>query len=249
MAPWTPTQLGSNLKAWYDATELVLSDTNAVATWPDLSGNSNDITEATNRPTYRTNIQNSLPVVRFDGTNDRLSKVGGITGISAQPLTFFFALDSNTAGRRLVNVGTTFAIGHEATNVFRMFAGTNLDYVASNTNWNVHVCVFNTTSSAGSLNGTLSSVATSGTNAASGDFSVGSSLTPSVFLNGDFGEIGVVNGAVSTADRQRIEGYLGWKWGVSLASGHPYELAAPTFDTKTGLRYRIADGLRQRTLR
>jgi hypothetical protein len=249
MALWTPDRLGSPLKAWYDATELVLSDTNAVATWPDLSGNSNDITEATNRPTYRTNIKNSLPVVRFDGSNDRLSKSGGITGIGAQPLTFFFALDSNTAGRRLFNVGTTFAIGHEATNVFRMFAGTNFDYVASNTNWNVHVCVFNGASSLGSLNGTASSLTNAGTNAASGDFSVGSSLSPSSFLSGDFGEIGVVNGALATADRLKVEGYLGHKWGITLASGHPYENNAPTTSGKTGLKFCISVGLRQRTLR
>jgi hypothetical protein len=247
MALWTPSLLGSPLKAWYDATELALSDTNAVATWADLSGNSNDITEATNRPTYRTNIQNSLPVVRFDGSNDRLSKTGGLTGITAQPLTFFFAVDSNTTARRLFNLGTNVALAHEVAG-FRMNAGASLDYAASATTFGVHVCVYNTTSSIGSRNGTASSVATVSTNNPNGNFSVGSDLGPGNFLNGDFGEIGVIAGAVSTENRQKLEGYLGHKWGVTLASGHPYELAAPTISNKTGLRYSISDGLRQRTL-
>ena len=35
---------------------------------------------------------------------------------------------------------------------------------------------------------------------------------------------------LSTDDRQRLEGYLAWKWGLqgSLPGGHPYESAAPT---------------------
>jgi hypothetical protein len=33
-----------------------------------------------------------------------------------------------------------------------------------------------------------------------------------------------VGGALSTTDRQKMEGYLAWKWGIqaSLAAGHPY---------------------------
>jgi hypothetical protein len=37
--------------------------------------------------------------------------------------------------------------------------------------------------------------------------------------------------ALSTTDRQKIEGYLAWKWGLqaSLPGGHPYFSAAPIF--------------------
>jgi len=36
--------------------------------------------------------------------------------------------------------------------------------------------------------------------------------------------------ALGTAPRQKIEGYLAWKWGLqsSLPPGHPYKTAAPT---------------------
>jgi hypothetical protein len=48
--------------------------------------------------------------------------------------------------------------------------------------------------------------------------------------NGDVAEIIVLPSALTTADRERIEGYLAWKWGLtsSLASNHPYKIAAPT---------------------
>ena len=40
----------------------------------------------------------------------------------------------------------------------------------------------------------------------------------------------ITGSSLSDADRQRIEGYLAHKWGLTgdLASGHPYKTAAPT---------------------
>ncbi len=52
---------------WLKADTLGLSDGTLVTTWPDASGFSNDFTGSTNRyPTFKTNIQNSLPGVDFE---------------------------------------------------------------------------------------------------------------------------------------------------------------------------------------
>jgi hypothetical protein len=78
VARWTestfsPIQI-SGLKLWLKADSLVLSDNDPVSTWSDSSGNANDVTAAGSaRPTYKTNIQNGLPAVRFDGTSDVLT--------------------------------------------------------------------------------------------------------------------------------------------------------------------------------
>ena len=42
-------------------------------------------------------------------------------------------------------------------------------------------------------------------------------------------EVIAVRGDISTEDRQRIEGYLAWQWGLqaNLPSGHPFKTAAP----------------------
>ena len=48
------------------------------------------------------------------------------------------------------------------------------------------------------------------------------------FFNGSMCEFMIFNTVLSTTDRQKIEGYLAWKWGITLPSGHPYISAAPT---------------------
>ncbi len=51
------------------------------------------------------------------------------------------------------------------------------------------------------------------------------------FLDCDayFAEILVFNSQITTTQRQQIEGYLAWKWGLvsSLPSTHPYKLFPP----------------------
>ena len=53
--------------------------------------------------------------------------------------------------------------------------------------------------------------------------------------NGNVNEILIYNSVLSTADRQKVEGYLAWKWGIqtSLPSNHPYYSAPPSTTTTT----------------
>lgn len=50
------------------------------------------------------------------------------------------------------------------------------------------------------------------------------------YHNGKIGEIVVVASDISTADREKLEGYLAHKWGLqaNLPSGHPYKTTPPT---------------------
>ncbi len=43
-------------------------------------------------------------------------------------------------------------------------------------------------------------------------------------------EIIIIDDEVDTDTRQKIEGYLAWKWGLEgdLAGDHPYKRSAPT---------------------
>lgn len=61
--------------AWWRADDLALSNNDPVASWADASGNGFTMAQATsgNRPTFKTSILGSMPVVRFDGSNDRMS--------------------------------------------------------------------------------------------------------------------------------------------------------------------------------
>ena len=78
-----PSQI-SGLKLWLKADSLSLSDGDAVGTWADQSGNANDATQTTavNKPSFKTNIVNSKPVIRFDGVNDYFSLPDFCSGFS-----------------------------------------------------------------------------------------------------------------------------------------------------------------------
>ncbi len=51
---------------------------------------------------------------------------------------------------------------------------------------------------------------------------------------GAFAEIVFLTGTTNDIDRQKMEGYLAWKWGLQgqLPAGHPYKDAAPTVKDK-----------------
>ena len=50
------------------------------------------------------------------------------------------------------------------------------------------------------------------------------------WANAHIGEVIVCNADLSTEDRQKLEGYLAWKWGLesNLPVGHPYKTTPPT---------------------
>jgi hypothetical protein len=49
------------------------------------------------------------------------------------------------------------------------------------------------------------------------------------YLNGSISEIVIYNRVLTTLERQKVEGYLAWKWSIEaqLPEGHPYKSAAP----------------------
>jgi autotransporter-associated beta strand protein len=54
--------------------------------------------------------------------------------------------------------------------------------------------------------------------------------TAGSYLNGKIAEIVVASTNLPTSDRQKLEGYLAWKWGMeaNLPADHPYKSAAPS---------------------
>lgn len=64
----------SGLALWLRADSINLSDGDAVNFWADQSGLGRHMEQATaaQRPTFRANVINNLPVVQFDGSDDRL---------------------------------------------------------------------------------------------------------------------------------------------------------------------------------
>lgn len=112
------------------------------------------------------------------------------------------------------------------------------DTTDQSNNWIFAVAVFDYANAAAylSVNGTLTSnlsFQTAGTvtaaNASSqglGHNGIGSTGSAAY---GDYGEALITRSAAGTGDRQKLEGYLAWQWGLeaNLPSGHPYKSAPP----------------------
>lgn len=97
--PWTIGELGASLLARFDASASVYSDDSSTAATnndhvyriADESGNGfhGDQSDSAKQPTFLTNMQNGLPVVRFDNADDAListltkGSVGGSMWVAA----------------------------------------------------------------------------------------------------------------------------------------------------------------------
>jgi hypothetical protein len=83
---------------WQDtgATSAITADGQTVKRVNDLSGNSNNVTEATNGPLYKTD--GSKHWLLFDGSNDVLAKASSNIGASVTAITIFIAWEYTTPG-------------------------------------------------------------------------------------------------------------------------------------------------------
>ena len=231
---FTPHEV-AGLRLWLKADALAgLGDGDPVSTWPDASGGGNDATgSGAGRPAFRTNVLAGAPVLRFDGADDRLALPNLLAGASAA--TAFFvsklsldppALPSRT-GPPLGNFGNngSFADHYPYTDgvIYHDFGSTTRktvgDPAASLASW--HVGVFR--SAAGDwrawLNGALlfsTSTNTAGFGAAPLLGRAEGTGGPYHF-DGDLAEVVVYDAALSDGDRQRVERYLGGKYGIAVA--------------------------------
>lgn len=81
---------------WYRADAEAYADLALVDTLRDQSENGNDATAAgTARPTFRTNILNGKPVIRFNGTTNVLKKIA-VNAMSATEFTYYIVVGNVT---------------------------------------------------------------------------------------------------------------------------------------------------------
>jgi len=104
----------TGLVLWLKADAITgLSNNDSLTTWEDSSSSNNDVTEATNKPLYKTGGLNSRPYVYFDGTNDLLTKAsptGLPSGANARTV-FIVAQD-----RGIANYHPMYAYGDASSN-------------------------------------------------------------------------------------------------------------------------------------
>jgi hypothetical protein len=242
-----------------DAASITLNGS-TVSQWDDKSGNARHVSQATavNQPNYTASGLNGKPVITFDGTNDALinASAGLMRAVSGATAVMVMSRAANlAAGSDLLWIGTSagnarlvmstrvglaapgegFTSGGRrlSTNSFQTvtgFAYTSNPIIAAArhdyANANLEIWQDGTA-------GASRVYQTAGvTDNNAGPLSVGAGNVAGTGapLNGYIAEITLVHSALSTTDRQKLEGYLAWKWGLeaNLPAGHPYKTTPPT---------------------
>jgi hypothetical protein len=252
---FTPT-LFPGLQLWLDATQIAgYTNGQAMTSWVDKSVNAYANT-GSNGPTYQTNALNSLPTVRFNGTS-QFFNFGNVINLQSTGISLFTVANIQTSGnlsliaKSVAGPGTgRWGLIRDAGNMIFLLntnATTfNIGYSDSATGTRLLEALWDRTTITNYSNAVLR--ASDGTATEAGTLlntfplyvgaypnSAGTGPFPGYFMNGDIGETLVYNRALSTQDRQTVEGYLSWKWGLqgTLPTTHPYKYINPAVNYTT----------------
>jgi hypothetical protein len=235
---WTPASLGASLALWLDADDASTITLNAstVSQWNDKSGNARHASQASaaNQPLYSATGLNSKPTLSFDGLNDHLLASYSSVNFSGASIFVVARLNSTSsanAGLVTLSDGTNpdyltngilaWSSGYSGglpsgadSRYNNSFVGVNNQTLATNT-----IYTYSFISNSGIwIDGALRFAGDNGTSPIPNTLTgIGSRLS----LNGQatnfskslISDVIIINSIVSTTDRQKLEGYLAWKWG------------------------------------
>ena len=239
---FSPSSVGS-MMLWLDAadpTTFTYTTGSNVATWSDKSGRGfNASAPSGNNPVYNS----SLSRVQFNGTSTFMSNLSYSYNLSQRSM--FIVLEGVTNGNNAgvfpqlptpnsgSDGGSPTSLSLEASANGLRFYGNNGGYTqdvgVSALTKSIYENTMNGTAGSTYLNGSNNSNATANYTATTcSGYGIGarwqSGVRSTPYFNGYFHEIIVYSTALSLRDRQNVEGYLAWKWGLqsNLPSTHPY---------------------------
>jgi hypothetical protein len=252
---WLPTDLSSGLALWLDAsdTNTITMTNNAVSQWDDKSGNSRHVSQSnvSVRPTYNATGLNNLPTISStDSPSKFLVTNGNTSGFSGGANLWAFVtatMDSNTNSfGRLISYDQTTRVDWNQSDlaalILRAVSGNGIGSYRNSANRSfvtaslatpmVFGTVYDGTNNISYLNGTAGN-----SSASTGNFSSSPRITILTYgasptsnsWRGNCSEIIIGDTALSSNDRQKIEGYLAHKWGLTanLPANHPYKSSPP----------------------
>jgi hypothetical protein len=242
-----PGAVTNNLQLWLKANDGPSCDTDGcnVADWTDRSTNLNDLAQGNIgfRPVFKNNLADNVnynPVIDFDGIDDFLIDVTGVLGnntynnlniysvVITDAISASFFFEEPCSPRRISmhipwvdnnfywDAGDAFTNYRLATN---WSSSINVPYLWSN--------LFSTTSGI-TLPGTAQAIRRNGLNLATDNtaspftgtnaaFFFGKSATGNPF-NSRVAEFALYAGPVDPVEHQKIESYLGIKYGITLSN-------------------------------
>jgi len=250
-ASWTPAELKDGVELWLDAADastITKDGSNMVSQWNDKSGNDRHVSQSGSpKPTYVETGFNggtmpSLQFVEGDGAHAGNSLTLSGLSLPASEWAVFAVVDDQSNDNEQMLFAAP-AGGFDEHRVWLDLRGPSIRSDSGNGGSS------NATHVAGEqqlyfvLSGTSSEVLRDGTQVAGNNgtyvnrpiikFSVGArGETGHAGMNGDIAEFILLSYVPSTDDREMLEGYLAWKWGLedALPGDHTYKTAAPWAD-------------------
>ena len=252
---FSPTSI-TGCKGWFDAsdsTTLTLSAGN-VTQWNDKSGTGNNLIPWSGQAnaTVSSAYQNGLNVLNFSGNSLYRSPAG--SAVYPQDVYIIVAMKSLTVHNDVLGMGDTstdnfnsLALGENVTKRWQNGSsyGARLIYSPTDETSTSFLLIQWSIANNNFLlrrNGTQlvqsASYTYSFNSPSTSIFQIGyrhANVTGTANFNGYIGEMLVYNSQLGTTDRQNVEGYLAWKWGIqaSLPGGHPYASVSPNAITSS----------------
>lgn len=211
---FTPADLANIAYRW-KASDLSLSDNDPVATWADSIGSA-DLTEATNRPTYKANSGD--PYVEFDGSNDKLTAtIASLTDFVAVFVCEWVTnsgsprmLDTTGNGIRVMTFGTaSLLLVPQGGTVFVAMPAAPTGFFASRASRIGTAGVI-------TVNGTVSSPDTVDATAVGTTLYVGCDNASGNFCNVRIKELFIMNGDFEEFELSWLRQYIDEEYGLTL---------------------------------
>ena len=254
LPPFLPTSV-PGLTAWFDGSDPAGTGTPpsngaTISTWVDKSGSSHNAVAGVG-PTFAAASLNGLGTITFNGSSTYLYASGLTVPTNTHSL---FAVHNPVGTNATTQGGDTGILRAQETIGYIVFPyaynGSVYGYTTSYISgyfgfgfqndtagaWNLYETVVGSSAviqyqygTVVTSNSGLTITATTSDNFTVGSYSSGGA-SQQQFYYGSMAEVLVFNVELSTVNRQKIEGYLAWKWGkqASLSPSHPYYSAAPT---------------------
>jgi hypothetical protein len=231
---FTPRNI-SGLLAWWDTQVPSSYDiATGVSVWRDLSGNGHTVSQSITNNQPSLNTINGRTAFSFDGTNDDLAAATPIlttthTGQFSTFVVYQLATGSGNLGYFWANgtSGEGFGFLAELPDVSLRYGivATSPSFLSAARANNVPQIVgFTHNNQVGrfSLDGVLGSniTTTSTTSPATANMLIGNrptNVASAAYYPGRLGSVLIYNRALSVTERQRVERWLGQRWGITVA--------------------------------
>ena len=212
----------ADLALRFESDEGLTESGGAVAAWSDLSGNGNNLTAAGDPALDEVTTPSGMPAVAFDGTGDKVERVGSLSGLPAggADRTMFIVANYESIGYGGVAYGTnacgqTFGliVSNTGTLAVQRWCGDYKTSVPGNgAGWLVQSAVLRGTSLDHYQNGVLIKSNVASFNTVLDRFVMGAEIDSSPYLDMDVAAVLLYDRALSEPERQQVEAYLQQKY-------------------------------------